>query len=638
MNISRPRFRINPHLSRLGVAAASLTCIASVFSQEVQQPPQVTEVPQQQQNAIPALSQQDLNQLLAPIALYPDALIALILPASTVPSDVVLASRFLTAHGDANQISGQPWDPSVQSLATYPDVVTWMDQNLEWTTNLGQAFITQPADVMNTIQQLRAQAKAAGNLVDTPQQKVVVEDQVIRIIPEEPAYIYPPQYDPEVVYVQQYSQDVGPLVTFGVGFAVGSWLNYDCDWNDQRIYRGDWQPGWNYDHHGNGGGHHGNNNVNVVNINQSTAQVWHPSARSRQQLVQQQQRLDRTSNVQTASGIAAVNGNQAARANRAIPRPSRPRFDKHNGGNRNATLQNQQPSATIQPSSATSVNSPSSLSPTTPPNVPGQKGKPLKGPNSVNQTSNSPSNRPGRPQPNAISPNGSPIAPASQAPGTGKPNGSVPPQKGGGKHNTQPSTAPNQVKPAPLTTAPSPSSPNPKGKNDHKGQPNRVTPQTKNQAPVTTAPPVASPSSSNNKGKNNHSGQPNTVAPQTKSPQPQSQSAPAAKPQSSNKHQNSAPQAQSSVPKPAPAAPPKHSAPPKQTSQPAQAPHKQPQPQKQQPQAHNSKPQQPAPASPKHQEQKAQPAPKKQAPAASAPQSHGQKPTDKKNDKKKDDN
>ena len=98
----------------------------------------------------------------------------------------------------------QPWDDSVRSLVRYPDIVKWMDQNLEWTTQVGDAFLNQPADVMNTIQQLRAQAIAAGTLVDCPQQRIVKERDCIRIVPAEPDLIYVPQYDPEVVYAQPY--------------------------------------------------------------------------------------------------------------------------------------------------------------------------------------------------------------------------------------------------------------------------------------------------------------------------------------------------------------------------------------------------------------------------------------------------
>jgi hypothetical protein len=132
----------------------------------------------------------------------------------------------------------------VKSLVRYPDVLKWMDRNLEWTTAVGEAFLDQPADVMNSIQGLRAEALAAGNLINTPQQQVVQEEAVIRIVPAQPDVIYVPQYDPEVVYVQPYSQYFGPLLTFGAGFAVGSWLNYDCDWGRRSIYVGQWRPGW----------------------------------------------------------------------------------------------------------------------------------------------------------------------------------------------------------------------------------------------------------------------------------------------------------------------------------------------------------------------------------------------------------
>src|SRR5215469_12945992 len=94
------------------------------------------------------LSDQQLDQLLGPIALYPDPLIAQILPASTLPYQIVLADRYVSGGGDPNMIDQQPWDPSVQALARYPSVLQWMDQNLEWTTELGQAFLNQQQDVM----------------------------------------------------------------------------------------------------------------------------------------------------------------------------------------------------------------------------------------------------------------------------------------------------------------------------------------------------------------------------------------------------------------------------------------------------------------------------------------------------------
>ena len=107
---------------------------------------------------IKPLSGPQLDQLLGPIALYPDPLIAQILPASTLPTQIVLADRYVSGGGDPNQIDQQPWDPSVQALARYPNVLKWMDDNLDWTTELGQAFLNQPQDVMDSIQRLRQSA------------------------------------------------------------------------------------------------------------------------------------------------------------------------------------------------------------------------------------------------------------------------------------------------------------------------------------------------------------------------------------------------------------------------------------------------------------------------------------------------
>ena len=199
-----------------------------------------------------------------------------------MPSDLVLAARYISSNGDPAQIVNQPWDDSVKSLVRYPDIVKWMDQNLEWTTQVGDAFLNQPADVMNTIQQLRVQAIAAGTLVDCPQQRIVKERDCIRIVPAEPDLIYVPQYDPEVVYAQPYEPYLGPALSFGIGFAVGSWLNYDCDWPRRKIcvgdwnprWRDDWDPGWKGNWKRNRGGEYA-----VVSINTDSARAWQPSAR-----------------------------------------------------------------------------------------------------------------------------------------------------------------------------------------------------------------------------------------------------------------------------------------------------------------------------------------------------------------------
>lgn len=191
----------------------------------------------------PKRTAEDLRKLIAPIALYPDALVALILPASTNTADLVLAARFVAEDGDPNEIDRQPWDESVKSLARYPEVVKWMDENLAWTKTLGEAFAAQPADVMNTVQSLRTEAQAAGLLKDTPQQKVVVREAEVSIEPAQDDVIYMPSYDPVILVERRPVYD--SWITFGAGFAVGSWLNYDCDWRSRRVLVSSRHAGWN---------------------------------------------------------------------------------------------------------------------------------------------------------------------------------------------------------------------------------------------------------------------------------------------------------------------------------------------------------------------------------------------------------
>ena len=171
-----------------------------------------------------------LSQLLAPIALYPDPLIAQILPAASQPSQLAVAANYLNSGGDPNAIDSQPWDPSVQAVAHYPQVLQLLDGNLQWTAQLGQAFINQPNDVMNAIQRLRAEAMQQGNLQNSPQEQVVNDEGTIEIIPSNPDMIYIPQYDPGVVYYQP-----GIGIGWGIGFAFGPWLNHDFDWHEHRL-------------------------------------------------------------------------------------------------------------------------------------------------------------------------------------------------------------------------------------------------------------------------------------------------------------------------------------------------------------------------------------------------------------------
>jgi len=213
-------------------------------------PPESVQGPPPAQGA--PVSLDPLEQLVAPIALYPDPLIALVLPASTVPSDLAAAAQYLGGNGDPSQVDNQPWDPSVRGLAHYPTVLEWMAQNPAWTQALGAAFASRPADVMAAIQQLRSMAKTAGTLTNTSQQEVVDEDGAIAIEPAQPEMIYVPSYDPDVVFVGgPYYGYGGPYMTFGMGFPVGFWLGYGFDWGHRAFWHGDWrnwhnEGGWGH--------------------------------------------------------------------------------------------------------------------------------------------------------------------------------------------------------------------------------------------------------------------------------------------------------------------------------------------------------------------------------------------------------
>jgi len=160
----------------------------------------------QQAGTAPVFKQEELDQVLAPIALYPDALVSQVLIASTYPLEIVQADRFAKQNsslkGDAltKALEGQSWDPSVKSLVNFPQVITMMSEKLDWTQKLGDAFLADEKSVMDTIQSLRAKAQAAGNLKTTQEQKVIVEQKIIRIEPASPQVIYVPAYNPTVVY------------------------------------------------------------------------------------------------------------------------------------------------------------------------------------------------------------------------------------------------------------------------------------------------------------------------------------------------------------------------------------------------------------------------------------------------------
>jgi Protein of unknown function (DUF3300) len=193
-----------------------------------------------------------LDNLMAPIALYPDPLIAIILPASTVPGDISAASNYLVQYGDQSQIDNQPWDPSVRALAHYPTVIAWMASNMDWTQALGSAFSSDPNGVMDAVQRLRARAQAAGTLATTPQQEVMSDDGEIEIVPAQDNVIFVPVYDPEVVYSgNPYYGYGGPFINFGEPCPAGVWLSYSFDWRSHRVWAGDHEhEGWRQPHTG----------------------------------------------------------------------------------------------------------------------------------------------------------------------------------------------------------------------------------------------------------------------------------------------------------------------------------------------------------------------------------------------------
>lgn len=197
------------------------------------------------------LSAEQMDNLLAPIALYPDPLLAQVLPASTFVDQIDQAARWLRSNNNnPAKIDSQQWDVSVKSVGHYPQVVYMMSDKLDWTTALGQAYVNQSTDVLTSVQRLRARAKAAGYLVTTPQQTVIVEKEVIKVVPAQPQVIYVPTYNPQVVYVQPSGPSTGTVVaaaaiSFGVGLAIGAWLNNDCNWHTHTVYYHGWHgSGW----------------------------------------------------------------------------------------------------------------------------------------------------------------------------------------------------------------------------------------------------------------------------------------------------------------------------------------------------------------------------------------------------------
>lgn len=193
------------------------------------------------------LSPQQLQQLVSPIALYPDSLVAQILAASAYPTQIVEADRFLHSQPNlqgqalAEAVDQQDWDPSVKALTQFPSVLENMSNSLTWTSELGDANYNQPADVMDAIQDLRQQAQEAGNLKSTPQQSVSNQGNTIVIQPANPQVVYVPVYNPEFVFgapvpvwpglYPWWGVVTGPYLSFGVGFGIGPFLGFGWGWH-----------------------------------------------------------------------------------------------------------------------------------------------------------------------------------------------------------------------------------------------------------------------------------------------------------------------------------------------------------------------------------------------------------------------
>jgi hypothetical protein len=227
----------------------------------------------------------ELEKLAEPIALHPDPLVSIILPAAAYPVEIVQAARFVRDTNNVPKVDDQPWDDNVKSVAKFPQLIAMMDSNLTWTVDLGQAFVDQPKELMDAIQALRVKAQKAGTLQTTSQQIVIVTNivvvqtnvtqvvsapsQIVEIVPANPQVVYVPTYPPTVYYPPPayVYNPYAPLVTFGVGVAVGAIIANNCDWHHGGVYVGPHGAAvWG------GGGYHGNvnvNNYNNINVNNS---------------------------------------------------------------------------------------------------------------------------------------------------------------------------------------------------------------------------------------------------------------------------------------------------------------------------------------------------------------------------------
>jgi len=309
-----------------------------------------------------------LEQLVAPIALYPDALLMQILMAATYPLEIVEADRWISGQpdlkGDAlNQaLLEQDWDPSVESLTTLPSVLKQMSENLDWTQDLGDAFLAQEDDLLDTVQRMRGKAYEAGNLDTTEQQTVTQQaDKIIVIESASPEVVYVPTYSPTVVYgpawgypsyyYPSYYYPPAPgygLLAFGTGVAVGAALWGGCNWgwgnNDVNIDidrntefnrntnnnfngdRGNAQGGRGQG--GKGSWQHDSSHRKGVNYNNSSVAQKHGASSGSSRVTKSQARGHSSATASNRAGTGAQAGNRGS----AASRPSTSTANRGTGG------------------------------------------------------------------------------------------------------------------------------------------------------------------------------------------------------------------------------------------------------------------------------------------------------------------
>ncbi len=244
--------------------------------------------------------QEELDQMLAPIALYPDSLLVQVLMATTYPIEIVQADRFAKKNKDLKgdklleAAKNEDWDPTVKSLLQFPEVLAMMSDKLDWTTKMGDAFLAQQKDVMDSVQRLRKKAQESGNLKTTQQQIVIVEKETVIIQPANPQVIYVPSYSPTVVYgtwaypayppYPYYPPGYGmAAATFGfmAGVAVGS---SGCCWGNANWGHGD------VDIDINNSNNFTKNNYNKDQATQYQKQGGHRAADSNGSIIRKQKR------------------------------------------------------------------------------------------------------------------------------------------------------------------------------------------------------------------------------------------------------------------------------------------------------------------------------------------------------------